>query len=244
MQGKGEQVRPGSLPAAVLGFSVAAGIAAAGWQVADAVIHLRAAQRVVTVKGLAVREATADLAIWPVVYSVSADSLVEVQAESARSADLIRNFLKTRGFEEPEMSVSIPRITDFQTRMPGASRRPEDRYAAQSSLTVRTSDVARLKAAMQDSGELVARGVTLVRSYESEPLFLFTSLEDLKPQMIAAATRDARRAAQQFAEDSGSRVGAIRRAQQGYFSITNRDSFSPEQKSIRVVTTVEYFLVD
>lgn len=237
-------VRHGSLPAAVLGISLAAGIAAAGWQVGDALIQLRAAQRVVTVKGLAVREATADLAVWPVVYSVSADSLVLVQRESDRSAAVIREFLKQRGFEESEMSVSIPRVTDFRTQMPGISQPPENRYMAQSSVTLRTGDVSRLKAAMQDSGELIGEGVTLVRSYESEPLFLFTGLEELKPRMIADATRDARRAAQQFAQDSGSRVGAIRRAQQGYFSITDRDSFSPDQKSIRVVTTVEYFLVD
>ena len=244
MQSKDEMAARSTLPAAVLGISLATGIAAAGWQVADSVMHLRAAQRVVTVKGLAVREATADLAIWPVVYSVSADSLAEVQRESAKSAGLIREYLATWGFGEADLSVSVPRITDFQTQMPGVSRPPEDRYAAQSSVTLRTPDVARLKAAMQDSGELVARGVTLVRSYESEPQFLFTSLETLKPPMIAAATRDARRAAQQFAEDSGSRVGAIRRAQQGYFSITDRDSFSPQRKNVRVVTTVEYFLVD
>jgi hypothetical protein len=244
MERKGIHVGRSSLPAAVLGISLATGLALAGWQVADAVIYLRAAQRVVTVKGLAVREAAADLAIWPVVYSVSADSLAEVQESSARSAAIIREFLRQRGFQDTEMFASIPRVTDFQTQMPGISRPPEDRYMAQSSVTLRTRDVSRLKAAMQDSGELVARGVTLVRSYESEPLFLFTSLEELKPQMIAAATRDARRAAQQFAEDSGSRVGAIRRARQGYFSITDRDSFSPEQKNIRVVTTVEYFLVD
>ena len=142
------------------------------------------------------------------------------------------------------MSDAIPRVTDFQTQMPGVARPPEDRYLAQGSVTLRTPDVARLKAAMQESGELIGLGVTLARSYESQPLFLYTSLEGLKPQMIAAATRDARRAAQQFAEDSGSRVGAIRRAQQGYFSISDLDSFSPDRKSIRVVTTVEYFLVD
>lgn len=236
--------RGGTLAAAVLGVSLASGIATAGWQIAGALIELRGAQRVVTVKGLAVREVMADLAVWPVVYSVSADTLTEVHRDSARSAAIIREFLKERGFDESDMSDAIPRVTDFQTQMPGVARPPEDRYLAQGSVTLRTPDVARLKAAMQESGELIGLGVTLARSYDSQPLFLYTSLDELKPQMIAAATRDARRAAQQFAEDSGSRVGAIRRAQQGYFSISDRDSFSPDRKNIRVVTTVEYFLVD
>ena len=88
------------------------------------------------------------------------------------------------------------------------------------------------------------QGVALIRSYEYDTQYLFTALDQIKPEMIAEATRDARSAAQQFAEDSGSKVGAIRNAQQGYFSIEDRDRFSPEQKTVRVVTTIEYFLED
>ena len=135
-------------------------------------------------------------------------------------------------------------MTDFRTQMPGLANPPAQRYAAESTVTLRTRDVVGMKAAMQASGNLVARGVALVRSYDASPRFLFTSLNELKPPMIAEATRDARRAARQFAEDSQSRVGAIRTARQGYFSVSDRDAYSPERKLVRVVTTVEYFLVD
>jgi hypothetical protein len=97
---------------------------------------------------------------------------------------------------------------------------------------------------MEQSGELVAEGVALIRSYDSQTEYFFTGLEAIKPDMIQEATSDARRAAQQFAEDSGSRVGGIRNAQQGYFSIEDRDRFSPEHKKVRVVTTIQYFLLD
>jgi len=97
---------------------------------------------------------------------------------------------------------------------------------------------------MERTGELVGQGVALVRSYDAETEYFFTGLEAVKPEMIREATQDARRAAQQFAEDSGARVGGIRTAQQGYFSINDRDRFSPEHKKIRVVTTVQFFLID
>jgi hypothetical protein len=83
----------------------------------------------------------------------------------------------------------------------------------------------------------------LLRSWEYNTQYFFTDLDKVKPEMIAEATADARRAAEKFAQDSGAEVGGIRRAQQGYFSIEDRDTFSPEWKKIRVVTSIDYFLV-
>jgi len=230
--------------AAILGLSIALGMALAAQLVGGALDGLLASRRVVTVKGLAEREVDADLAVWPLVYTVSGDTLAQVQDRVTMAGQLIRGFLVSKGFDDAEMSVSTPRITDFHTQMPGLPTPPAERYAAESAVTLRTRNVPGVRAAMQQSGELVGQGVALVRSYEAQTQFMFTSLDTLKPQMIAEATRDARRAARQFADDSQSRVGGIRTAQQGYFSIADRDPFSPERKIVRVVTTVEYFLID
>ncbi len=79
-------------------------------------------------------------------------------------------------------------------------------------------------------------------------VYSFTKLNDVKPAMIAEATRDARQGAEQFAKDSGTEVGGIKSATQGYFSIGARDgdnagsgSESPFQK-VRVVTTIDFYL--
>lgn len=231
-------------PAAILGITLALGIAGAGALVASALYEARSAQRYVTVRGLAERVVPADTAIWPVVFTVTADELGRVQQQVESNYRTIREFLVARGFEAAEMSTIVPRVTDQQAQMPGQDTRPGSRYLAEAALTLRTSKVDEMRAAMQASGELVTAGIVLVRSWEYQPQYLFTGLDAIKPEMIATATRDARSAAQQFAADSGSRVGGIRNAQQGYFSINDRDPFSPEFKAVRVVTTVEYFLVD
>jgi hypothetical protein len=111
-------------------------------------------------------------------------------------------------------------------------------------VTLRTGRVDTVKAALERSGELVKQGVAIVHNYEARTNYLFTQLDEIKPEMIAVATKDARHAAEQFASDSGSQVGAIRHAQQGYFTVEDRDPFSPEFKKVRVVTTVEFFLLD
>jgi hypothetical protein len=203
----------------------------------------RAAERFVTVKGLSEREVPADLALWPLVFTNSGDDLSAVQAQVEADAELIRAFLTRFGFEAGEMSLSAPRVTD-QLAQSFGGQRPASRYLVESTLTLRSGRIDRVREAIERSGELVREGVTVIRSYEYSTQYLFTALETIKPAMIAEATKDARRAAEQFAEDSGAQVGGIRRAQQGYFSIEDRDPYSPETKKVRVVTTVDYFLVD
>jgi hypothetical protein len=229
--------------AAVLGIFLALGIMGGAWLFADAIAGFKAADRYVTVKGLAEREVDADLAIWPLSYNVAGDDLLAVQRELAENAAAIRAFLLARGFEEGELGVAPPRITDLQAQYSGGNP-PRFRYSANGAVTVHTPKVREVLAAMSESGELVSSGVVLVQDWERRPQFFYTGLNAIKPEMIADATTNAREAAAQFARDSGSEVGNIRRAVQGLFSISDRDANTPQVKKIRVVTTVDYFLRD
>jgi hypothetical protein len=118
------------------------------------------------------------------------------------------------------------------------------RFRIQKTITLRTSNVELIKETMELSGELVAKGIVLSESWENRTEFLFTSLNDIKPEMIREATVNAREAANKFAEDSGSKVGKIRKATQGFFNITDRDANTPDKKIVRVVTTIEFYLAD
>ena len=227
--------------AAVLGLCVAAGLAAGGWLMGRAIGEMRKADRFVTVKGFAERELPANLAIWPIVYNAVGNDLARVQADLDEDAAAIRAFLVGRGFKPEDMTLAAPRVTDFEAHWTSGDR-PLNRYMAEATLTLRTAQVTAMNDAMQASTDLVKQGVALLRSYEYNPLFLYTELNSIQPEMIGQATVDARRAAEQFAKDSGSRVGAIRNAQQGFFQIEDRDAHSPEWKKVRVVTTIEYFL--
>ncbi|WP_422490326.1 hypothetical protein [Endozoicomonas sp. ALE010] len=80
--------------------------------------------------------------------------------------------------------------------------------------------------------------------YGSQPEYLFTRLNDVKPEMIEEATRKAREVAEKFASDSQSELGKIKRASQGQFSISDRDRNNPHIKKVRVVATIEYYLSD
>jgi len=198
-------------------------------------------ERFVEVKGLAEREVPADLAIWPIGYSLTGANLEELRQRLDRADESVTAFLKLNGFSDGEITRNPPRVTDRWLNSYD-NQRPAERYTGERTLTLRTTQVESARAAMSDAAELISQGVPLTPNWGSAADFLFTSLDEIKPGMIAEATADARRAASQFAEDSGSRVGAIRTARQGYFTITERDPSSPHVKLVRVVTTINYDL--
>ena len=221
-------------------------IAIAGISIGYGFYRGRAGDRYVTVKGLAEREVRADLAIWPITFKVVANDLGRLQNEIDSDRETVTAFLIEAGFRQDEISYSAPTIIDTEAERghAGADRAPY-RYLAEATVTTRSANVALVKSSMENAGSLVGKGLVMAdQSWRSPTEFLFTGLNDIKPDMIEEATKDARRAATKFAEDSESKVGKIRHASQGYFSISDRDRNSPEIKKIRVVTSVQYYLVD
>lgn len=220
---------------------IAVGLVVASVLMAAAVRDFRISDRHVEVKGLAEREVMADLAIWPVNYQLAGQTLEELREAMDRADEAVIAFLKLRGFNDDEITRNPPRIQDQWVHSYG-EQRPVNRYTAERGLTLKTGKVEPTLRALQDSSELVGQGVVLSPNWGQAAQFMFTGLNDIKPEMIAEATADARRAASQFAADSDARIGPIRSARQGFFSITERDPSTPEVKVVRVVTTIEYIL--
>lgn len=193
----------------------------------------------VTVKGLAERAVAANVGIWPIGFTIASDNLQLVQQKLQEQREIITTFLKKQGFTAEEVTYGIPSIDDGETRSYGPNRTL--RYVAQATITIRSSNITALTATLQKSEELIAKGIALDNGWDYKPKFLFTDLNEIKPAMIQEATLAARKAAEQFAQDSNSQVGKIHQATQGLFSI--EDTHIPTQKHVRVVTTVQYVLV-
>lgn len=229
---------------------IAAGIALGGWLGGRGLAAVRAADRYVTVKGVAEQQVQADLALWPLRVVAADNDLAAAQASVTRSLGRIRAFLARNGIDSSLAELQEIQVTDaFANAYRGPNESPT-RYIVRQTLIVRSPQPASVLAASRRVGELVAAGVVL-SSQEygpSGPTFLFTKLNDIKPAMIAAATANARAAAEQFAKDSRTSLAGIRQANQGVFVILPRDQASgiseesQPAKVVRVVTTVEYFL--
>lgn len=222
---------------------IALGLVGAGWFASEGMSHLRTADRYVTVKGSAEKIVDADLVVWPLSQTVGGNELGAVQSQLEANTRTIRGFLASAGFKDDEIVVSPPRLEDRWAYSYGDNRPPE-RYRYSNTVTLRTNRVSAALVAVRRSGDIVAKGVMLNTDDGGGPEFDYTKLNAIKPALIAEATAAARTSAEQFAKDSGARLGGIRSANQGIVSITDRDRGSPQIKTVRVVTTVEYFLKD
>ena len=220
---------------------VAAGLIVGGFVLGDGQVRMKEAERTVTVRGLAEQEVVADLATWTLSYSAISTDLQAAQSEADRDGQEITDYFRELGFPAEALTpagINVSNYTDNQ----GVTR-----YTVRQRMVLRTQDIERAQRAVRQQAQLVRRGVVLEDG--SGIAYTFTGLNDIKPEMVAEATRDARAAAEQFAKDSGAGVGAIRRATQGYFSIDARDGEAggwgvgdTPYKKVRVVTTVDFAL--
>ncbi|OSY87907.1 hypothetical protein WH52_07645 [Tenacibaculum holothuriorum] len=198
--------------------------------------------RKVTVKGLAEKEVKADLAVWPMEITFTNNSLSDLKTDIDSQKKTVKNFFLSKGFSENEITLGNTNITDAQANLYGNNRQ-NFRYLAKTEVTLRTTDLKKIKAAQKESINLASQGVLINSKNTWRPIeFIFTDLNSIKPQMIEEATKKAKEVAEKFAKDSNSSVGKIKTAQQGLFTINDRDVNTPDIKIVRVVTTVTYFL--
>lgn len=225
------------------GLAVMVGLIVLGAMIPRAVEKYRSYDRTVNVKGLCEKEVKADKVIWPVVYKVMANDIQSIYDQTDSNNDAIIAFLKSGGIAESEITVSVPQISDKLANEYGDNNRAF-RYIAKNVITVCTSDVDAVLALMSRQSELLKKGIVTggANQWENPVEFKYEGLNDIKPEMIEEATMNAREAAQKFAKDSDSRLGKIKTASQGTFTIENRDSNTPYIKKVRVVTSVVYYL--
>jgi hypothetical protein len=229
----------------ILGLSLVIGLSSLGYLLGDAVIRFKEYERTVTVKGLSEREYKADIVIWPIQFSAASNDLEEMYRLIDSSTEKIKAFLEKAGVGADEISYSSPAITDKSAQQYGNQTKAEFRYTASQTVTVYSENIETVRSVMGRMSDLGKQGIVFTGgNYQSQTEYIFTRLNEVKPEMIEEATRKAREVAEKFASDSKSSLGKIQKASQGQFSINARDKNNPHIKKVRVVSTVAYYLSD
>jgi len=212
-----------------------------GAMMPEAVRTYKGFERTVSVKGLCEKEVPADKVIWPITHKVVGNDLAAINSEVETKNDIISSFLTDGGVKKQDITVSSVTINDKFAQDYGNSDRPY-RYVATCIITVCSKDVDKVTKLMSRQNELLKMGLVVTSEWDSKPQFNFEGLNDIKPEMIKEATANAKDVAKKLARDSGSKLGKLKDAAQGTFSIESRDTNTPQIKKVRVVTYVTYYL--
>lgn len=230
---------------------LALAVAFCGYVISDGLKEFRSADRTVNMKGLAMKDVEANLALWTIKHSATGDDLAALQKEIESNSGKIRSFLRRNGLTETDIAGRRLEVTDLLAQAYRPQGANFSRYIISEVLQVRSNNVNAIDAAYQNSGDLLAQNVSLIVQQNQSPIeYIYTGLNDIKPEMIAEATKSAREAAEQFAKDSGAVVGGIKYANQGMFQILPRDggnSYAERQsryKTVRVVSTIHFTIED
>jgi hypothetical protein len=229
----------------VLAAGIFLGLAALGLLLGRGALQVRQLDRTVTVKGLAERDVPADIALWPLQFSAASNDAMGLYATIEKNAVTVVDFLKQAGFTDEEITVAPAAVTDKLAEQWGGGGDIPLRYTATRTVTVYSPRIDLVRTTQKRLGELGQRGIVLGgNQFQAQTQYIFTKLNELKPGMIEEATRNAREVAAKFAQDSQSRLGRIKSAQKGQFTVEDRDQNNTHIKKVRVVSTVEYYLVD
>lgn len=223
---------------------LAVGVAVSGYFIHSGLTSFTEKDRTVNVKGLAEMEVEANKVTWPLAYNLLGNDLPSLYEQIQKTNRQIIDFLKKKGIKDSEISISAPSIVDNEADRYNTNKQTH-RYNVTSVITVTSSQVKLVRQLINEQSELLKQGIAITGDpYRYSVLYEYTGLNDIKPQMIETATKNARTAAEKFAKDSDSKLGKIRKAYQGQFSISDRDVNTPHIKKVRVVTTIDYALED
>ena len=223
---------------------LAVGIVCLGWFIKSGIDDFANKDRKVNVKGLAETEVEADKVTWPIVSKELGNDLPELYNRVGVTQQKIKAFLVRNGIKETELTQNAPQVVDLQAREYSDNNK-QYRYIITSVIIVTSGDVKKVRGILARQGDLLKEGVAIVDGgYDNPVRYEFVSFKEMKPKMMQEAIENAEKTAQQFAENSHSRLDKIVSADQGQFSIDNRDENTPYIKKVRVVTTVTYSLKD
>ena len=223
---------------------IAIGIIILGFSLKAGMDNFTEKDRKVTVKGLAEKEVKADKVTWPIVSKELGDNLPELYDRIAEKQDTIKSFLLKNGIKENEISVGAPKVVDMSADQYNSMNHAY-RYNITLVITVTSNNVDLVRSIIARQGELLKQGVAIVAAdYDQQTNYEYVSFKKMKPEMMTEAIENAEQTAKQFAKNSNSTLNKIVSANQGEFSIEDRDANTPYIKRVRVVTTVTYSLKD
>ena len=206
-------------PALVFAMAVlGAGLTLAG---SVAVKGLRSANDTITVTGSSTERIKSDFADWTVLVSVGGNTQQEAYRALQPAVQTTVSFLKAQGIAASEIELGNVKTDQQQVRDPRTGELRSTTWSSSQTVKVSSPNVVKVQAVAGAIGSLIGQGVPLTIN---EPAYTYTKLAEKRVDMLAKATRDARRRALAIAAEAGASVGPVTKVDTGIFQITAPNS--------------------
>ena len=230
------------------GFLLALSLVISTYLVTDVMRDIRMSHQIIKVRGYAETQVESDLAIWSITVKARNRNMAEAYAVLAAHREKVLDFLKKNGVEAQE-------VNDFSVHVSERKKRTEKGYATNEieafelsrKIEIKSRDVQNISKVSTAVAALLGEGIDLQAGM---PSYYYTRVNELKSQLLVEATKDARERARTLAEGSGVKLGPLRAARQGVFSVRSADSSSISEESsddvssiskkVTAVVTVDY----
>ncbi|HYF84030.1 MAG TPA: SIMPL domain-containing protein [Clostridia bacterium] len=196
---------------------LAAGLIASTFIVTDGLVEIKG-NRSITVAGSAKQQIKSDLIVWKGNYSCQSNLMAEAYAKLKVDSEKVRKYLLGKGLTEKDLVFSsIDTSPVYEVNFNGQYTNNIIAYRLNQRVEISSSDVDKISQISREATELINDGVEF-QSYP--PQYFYTKIADLKVSMLAEATKDAKNRAEQIAQNTGSKIGALKSAKMGVFQIT------------------------
>ena len=222
----------------VLGLCIVLATVVSSVIVSQALIKIKKfSSEVITVTGSAEKKITSDAMVWKSEFSRRDLQMTAAFQKLKDDLKTVKNYLMAKGILEKEIIVSpIDTKVLYKKTEKGADTNEIEGYVLSQGIEVRSSDVDKVTAVSRESTELINQGIEFM---SQAPDYFYMKLPELKLEMLAEATRDAKKRAENMAASTGNRIGAIRSAKMGVFQITPVNSFDVSDWGMNDTTSLE-----
>lgn len=230
-----------------MGLFIAIGLAFSGFFISQTLYNAKVALNTAEVKGLAERRVMADRANWKIAYTVAGakrDEIPDLYVKAEQHQQTIIKLLKDNGFTDDEIELGVLDYI-YQEFRDDKQKLVDQIHKLVGTISVETQKVDQVGKVRASVNKLIAQGID-IKNWP--PIYRFTKLNEIKPDMLREATKNARIAANEFAENAGVKVGSISNARQGGFIVRDAGEDYGDtakiEKDVRVVTTITFYLTE
>ena len=218
------------------GFLLALGLVISTHLVTDAMRDIRMSHQIIKVRGYAETPVESDLAIWSITVKAKDRDMADAYSDLARHREKVLDFLEERGVEAQQIKILSVNVDEHKKLTEkGHKTSKTETFELSQRMEVKSRDVQKVSKISTAVSDLMGKDVDLQAGM---PRYYYTQVNELKSELLVAATKDARMRAQTLAEGSGVELGPLRAARQGVFSVRSADSSSVSERSSDDVSSI------